>query len=64
MFTSGISIGGLVLLVLDIWAIISILNSSASGERTALWIVLVVLLPLLGLILWFFLGPRGGRAPV
>ena len=64
MFTSGFSIGSLVLLALDIWAIISILNSSASGERKALWIVLVVLLPLLGLILWFFLGPRDGRAAV
>ncbi|TMH27713.1 MAG: hypothetical protein E6H66_22965 [Betaproteobacteria bacterium] len=28
---------------------------------SALWI-LVVVLPLLGLILWYFLGPRDGKA--
>jgi hypothetical protein len=49
---------GLLVLIGDIWAIINILQSSASNEKKALWIVLVVVLPLLGLILWFFLGPR------
>ncbi len=61
MFDLGISsIGGLLVLIGDIWAIINILNSSASNEKEALWIILVVLLPLLGLILWFFLGPKSG----
>ena len=56
---------GVLVLIGDIWAIINIVQSSASNEKKALWVVLVVLLPLLGLILWFFLGPRGpgGRAP-
>jgi hypothetical protein len=27
-----------------------------------IWIIAVVLLPLLGLILWYFLGPRDGKA--
>ncbi|MFZ3126825.1 MAG: PLDc N-terminal domain-containing protein, partial [Rhodoferax sp.] len=36
-------------------------QSSASNEKKLIWILVVVLLPLLGLILWFFLGPRGGR---
>jgi hypothetical protein len=27
-----------------------------------LWTVLVVVLPILGFILWFFLGPRTARA--
>ncbi len=54
------SIIGLLVLVGDIWAIINIFQSSASNEKKALWIVLVVLLPLVGLILWFFLGPRNG----
>jgi len=52
---------GLLILIGDIWAIINIAQSSASGEKKALWIVLVVLLPLVGLILWYFLGPRNGR---
>lgn len=45
----------------DVWAIINILQSSASSEKKLLWIIVVVLLPLLGLILWYLLGPRNGR---
>jgi succinate dehydrogenase/fumarate reductase cytochrome b subunit len=54
-------LGGLLVLAGDIWAIINIVQSSASNEKKALWVVLVVLLPLLGLILWYFLGPKSGR---
>jgi len=53
---------GLLVLAGDIWAIINILQSSASNEKKLLWTVVVVLLPLIGLILWYFLGPRGGKA--
>ena len=52
---------GLLILAGDIWAIINILQSSASNEKKLLWIIVVVLLPLLGLILLFFLGPRGRK---
>lgn len=51
-------IGGFILLVLDVWAIVSIVSSSASTGRKVLWTVLVLLLPLLGFIIWFFAGPR------
>ena len=53
---------GLLVLIGDIWAIINIVQSSASNEQKLIWIVAVVLLPVLGLILWYFLGPRGSRA--
>jgi succinate dehydrogenase/fumarate reductase cytochrome b subunit len=63
MFHTGYNgLLGLLILIADVWAIINIAQSSASSEKKALWIVLVVVLPLLGLILWFFLGPRSGRA--
>ena len=52
---------GLLILVGDVWAIINILQSGASSEKKLLWIVVVILLPLLGLILWWFMGPRTGR---
>jgi hypothetical protein len=32
-----------------------------SNEKKLIWIIAVVLLPVLGLILWFFLGPRIAR---
>ena len=53
------SLLGLLILVADIWAIVSIAQSSATTGKKVLWIVLVLLLPVLGLILWFLLGPRG-----
>ena len=61
----GIEVGGifgLLILIADIWAIIQIVQSTAGTGRKVLWIVLVLLLPVLGLILWFLLGPRGGKA--
>ena len=48
---------GLLILAGDIWAIVSVLQSAASNEKKLIWIVAVVLLPVLGLALWFFLGP-------
>ena len=54
----GYSIWGVLVLIGDIWAILNIFQSSASNEKKLIWILVVLLLPLLGLILWFFLGPR------
>ena len=53
---------GLLILAGDIWAIINIFQSPASNEKKLMWILVVVLLPLLGLILWFLLGPRDRKA--
>lgn len=61
----GVEVGGifgLLILIADVWAIIQIVQSTAGTGRKVLWIVLVLLLPVLGLILWFLLGPRGGKA--
>lgn len=49
---------GLIILILDIWAIIKVLGSSASTGAKLLWTILIVLLPVLGLIIWFFFGPK------
>lgn len=54
------SIGGLIVFVLDIWAIVSILNSSAETGTKVMWILLVVILPIIGFIIWYFAGPRAG----
>jgi len=56
----GIEVGvfGFLILVLDIWAILKILASPAGTGGKALWIVLILVLPVLGLIVWAFFGPR------
>ncbi len=49
---------GLLILVLDVWAIIRVVSSNASTGTKVLWVVVILLLPLLGPALWFFLGPK------
>ncbi|MEM1375814.1 MAG: PLDc N-terminal domain-containing protein [Pseudomonadota bacterium] len=49
---------GILLLVLDVWAIYRTFESSASTAKKAVWTVVIFLLPLLGLILWFLFGPK------
>jgi len=50
--------GGLIVLALGLWALVSIFGSSASTGRKVLWALLVILLPVLGFILWLLFGPR------
>ena len=52
----------LIVLGLDIWAIVNVLQSSASPANKAVWILLIAVLPVVGLILWLLMGPRNGRA--
>lgn len=55
---------GLIVLALDIWAIISIVGSSASTGRKVLWTLLVIVLPILGFIIWLVAGPRSASARI
>jgi succinate dehydrogenase/fumarate reductase cytochrome b subunit len=55
-------LGGLVVLIADVWAIVNIFQSGADTGKKVLWTVLVIVLPVLGFILWYFLGPKTGRA--
>ncbi|HEY6930067.1 MAG TPA: PLDc N-terminal domain-containing protein [Thermoanaerobaculia bacterium] len=56
------SIWGLLILVLDIIALVSLLKSGADTGTKILWVLLIVLLPVLGMVLYFILGP--GRRKV
>jgi hypothetical protein len=56
------SIWGLLILVLDIIALVSLLKSGADSGTKILWVILIILLPVLGMILYFILGP--GRRKV
>lgn len=48
---------GLLILIADIYAILKIAKSSASDGKKAIWIAIVLVLPVLGLILWYLMGP-------
>jgi len=49
---------GLVILVLDIIAIVDTLKSSMTTGKKALWIIIVLVLPLIGMILYFLIGKK------
>ncbi|MCM8775539.1 MAG: PLDc N-terminal domain-containing protein [Candidatus Omnitrophica bacterium] len=49
---------GFVILVLDILVIIDCVKSPKPTGQKALWIILIIVLPLIGLILYYFLGRK------
>jgi hypothetical protein len=49
---------GLIVLVLDIIAIVDCVKSSVSTGKKLLWILLVLILPVVGMILYFLLGKK------
>ncbi|QFT55986.1 MULTISPECIES: PLDc N-terminal domain-containing protein [Microbulbifer] len=53
---------GFLILVADIWAILNIVQSGSGTGTKLIWILLVLFLPVIGLILWFFLGPKSATA--
>lgn len=58
----GVEVGGLfglIILALDIWAIVKTVQSPAGTGAKVLWILLILLLPVLGFLLWLLLGPKG-----
>jgi succinate dehydrogenase/fumarate reductase cytochrome b subunit len=52
---------GLLVLIADVWAIVNIVQSGADTGKKVLWVVLVIVLPVLGFVLWLLLGPRTGK---
>lgn len=52
---------GLLILILDLYAIYQTLTSTASTAAKVIWTLLILFLPVLGFIAWLVAGPRGGR---
>lgn len=58
----GIEVGGLlglIWLIILVWAIVKVAKSSAGTFSKLLWIIVLLVFPLVGLILWLLLGPKG-----
>ncbi len=57
----GIEVGGifgLLLLVLNIWAIVKTVQSGASTGAKVVWIVVILIFPLVGFLAWLLFGPK------
>ena len=50
---------GLLVLVANIYAIYQVITSGASTLAKVLWTLGILIFPVLGLIVWFFAGPKG-----
>ncbi len=48
----------LAILILDVVAIVDVLKSSSATNKKALWIILILILPLIGMVLYFLLGRK------
>jgi hypothetical protein len=58
MNTEFTGVLGLIHLALVVWAAVSILGSGASQGSKVLWILLVLIFPVVGLIIWLIAGPK------
>lgn len=52
---------GVIGFLLDIWAVVSIVNSDAERRTKIIWVLVVAFLPLLGFLIWLAAGPRPVR---
>ena len=51
-------LGGLIVLALDIYAIVKIIGSGAGTGSKVVWILVILLLPIVGFIIWLLFGPK------
>ncbi len=52
------SIFGLIILVLNVVAILDALKTQPTQGKKALWIILIILLPVIGLVLYYLVGKK------
>ena len=52
---------GIIILVLDIWALMNVWQSGTSGGAKIGWTIGVIIFPLLGFLAWFLAGPKQAR---
>ncbi len=49
---------GLLILIADVWAIVNTISSTTSVGLKVFWVILILVLPFIGFLLWLVLGPR------
>jgi len=48
----------LLVLIGDVWAIVNVFQSVETMGKKVFWVVLILVLPFIGLAIWYFAGPR------
>jgi hypothetical protein len=49
---------GVIVFILDIWAVIKIVQSGASAIAKIIWVVVIFFLPVVGVVAWLIFGPK------
>jgi len=49
---------GLIILVADIIAVLDCVKSTKTGGKKALWIVLIIIFPLVGVVAYYLVGKK------
>ena len=49
-----------IVIIFQLWALIDILRNEFTGYNKIIWLLIVILLPLLGIIFYYFIG-RGQK---
>jgi hypothetical protein len=57
-------VASVLVLLLDIWALISILQGGGTPVEKLIWVIVILLLPLIGFILWYLIGPGSKSFPL
>jgi hypothetical protein len=50
---------GMLVFLLDIWAIIGVLQSGVASRTKLAWVIGIVIFPLIGFFVWLLAGPKG-----
>jgi len=48
----------LTVLIADVWSVVNVIQSRVDTGKKVLWTVSVIIVPVLGFIFWYFLGPK------
>ena len=62
MLPTTLSLAGAVILLLDIFAIVSVLLGSSEVIRKLFWIAMILVLPIVGMVLYFLIGRSAADA--
>ena len=49
---------GIIILIADIWAILQIIKGGGSTGAKLVWILIILLLPVIGLLIWLVAGRK------
>ena len=55
---------GIITLLLVIWALIGILQSGAQPVEKLIWVIIIFVIPLVGFLLWYLMGPGNKAFPL